>query len=197
MKQFDNDEACRSFLFDMRWSGSFFCPRCDSNRYSYIKTRQLYECLDCRAQISVTAGTVMHGTKLPLSYWIFTFCWVASEEPCTASRLAATLKLNYRSASRMLRAVRLAMKSCNGFHPLSHIKQPKESLQTEPEPIVECATKITLRKAQQFIRFVYRGVSSEYLQYYVDEYYFRRTRPTLFKQAVSNLLNAALRTLPG
>lgn len=97
----------------------------------------------------------------------------------------------------MLRAVRLAMKSWNGFHPLSHMKQRKESVRAEPEPIVERATIIMLRKAQRFIRFVYRGVSSDYLQYYVDEYYFRRTRPPLFKQAVSCLLNAGLRTLPG
>jgi hypothetical protein len=37
-----------------------------------LKSRpRLYECLDCGRQTSITAGTAMHRTKLPLTAWFW------------------------------------------------------------------------------------------------------------------------------
>ncbi|CAH0120062.1 MULTISPECIES: transposase [unclassified Paenibacillus] len=191
MRQFGDDEACRSYLSELRWPSGFCCPRCDSNRHCYIESRHVHECLDCHAQISVTSGTVMHGTKLPLSYWMFTFCWIASGELCTARKLAATLQLNYRSASRMLRAVRMAMQHSNGFHPLSEAAR-KKPVRPQTEPVIEKAREISRRRALRFIRSVYRKVSPAYLQSYVDEYYFRFARNFYNKLALPVLVRAGL-----
>jgi hypothetical protein len=72
-------------------------------------------------QISVTAGTVMHGTKLPLQFWFLAIYIVASGENCSANQLAETLHLNYRTALRMLCLLRHAMRNDNGNHPLSDL----------------------------------------------------------------------------
>jgi len=32
-------------------------------------TRHLFQCSECRRQTSVTAGTIMQDTKLPLTVW--------------------------------------------------------------------------------------------------------------------------------
>jgi hypothetical protein len=35
------------------------------------KPARLYECTDCRRQTSITAGTVLHRSKLPLQVWFW------------------------------------------------------------------------------------------------------------------------------
>lgn len=191
MRQFENEDACRTYLFQLRWSEGFRCPACDSDRYCELKGRRFYQCLDCRLQVSVTSGTVMHRTKLPLSYWLFTFCWIASGEPFSAQKLAATLQINYRSASRLLRLARIVMRQYNGIHPLSRMNEKGT------EPLVEQAKTIMLGNAMQFIRSVYRRVAPRYLQSYVDEYYFRRNRSSCFRQLLMKLLKDGFRvTMP-
>jgi transposase-like protein len=108
-------------MFRSRWPHGFCCPRCGHEEYYWIQTRELYECRECRMQISVTAGTVMHGTKLPLQFWFLAIYIVASGENCSANQLAETLHLNYRTALRMLSLLRHAMRNDNGNHPLSDL----------------------------------------------------------------------------
>jgi len=45
---------------------------CGKGRASALKSRpRLFECLDCGRQTSLTAGTAMHRSKLPLSTWFW------------------------------------------------------------------------------------------------------------------------------
>ena len=65
---FPDEAACAAFLFERRWPGGFACPPCGSGRAAALKSRaHTYECLDCGRQTSITAGTVMHRSKLPLT----------------------------------------------------------------------------------------------------------------------------------
>jgi len=54
----------------MRWPFGFECPRCGHKECGRIKTREtLFQCSLCQSQTSVTAGTIFHSTKLPLTKW--------------------------------------------------------------------------------------------------------------------------------
>lgn len=70
-EKFNNEEACEEFLFQMRWPNGYRCPRCGHNNYSYHSTRKLYQCKQCKYQISVTAGTIFHKTRTPLRKWFW------------------------------------------------------------------------------------------------------------------------------
>ncbi|MCH6580855.1 MAG: transposase, partial [Nitrospinae bacterium] len=50
----------------MRWPKGFRCPKCTGSNHSFLKTRQLYQCSNCRYQASITAQTIFHSTKLSL-----------------------------------------------------------------------------------------------------------------------------------
>ena len=65
-KAFPNEDSCLKYLFEIRWSKSFKCPKCNHKNYYYIKTRKKYECKKCRHQTSLTAGTIFHKTRTPL-----------------------------------------------------------------------------------------------------------------------------------
>jgi transposase-like protein len=66
---FQTEEDCEKFLMKNRWANGFNCPRCDHHSFYKLKTRKLLECKECRTQISITTGTVMHKSKLSLLLW--------------------------------------------------------------------------------------------------------------------------------
>jgi predicted RNA-binding Zn-ribbon protein involved in translation (DUF1610 family) len=69
---FPDEAGCAAFLFERRWPGGFVCPVCGKDRAAILKSRaHTYECLDCGRQTSLTAGTVMHRSKLPLTAWFW------------------------------------------------------------------------------------------------------------------------------
>ena len=69
-KAFADEASCATFLFKRRWPDGFVCPACGKRRATALKSRpRLFECLDCGRQTSLTAGTVMHRSRLPLTTW--------------------------------------------------------------------------------------------------------------------------------
>ena len=68
-QRYPDEAACRKAWFAWRWPEGFKCPRCTGTKYSEIQGRQLLQCRRCRHQTSLIAGTVLHGTKLPMRVW--------------------------------------------------------------------------------------------------------------------------------
>ena len=66
---YGTEEQCRAALAAWRWPQGFVCPRCGGRRCCEIKARKLYQCGSCRHQVSLTAGTIFHSTKLELTVW--------------------------------------------------------------------------------------------------------------------------------
>jgi hypothetical protein len=62
--RFANESACA----ECRWPEGFVCPGCVEGRAWLLKTKAFtYECAGCGRQTSVTAGTIMHTSKLWLT----------------------------------------------------------------------------------------------------------------------------------
>ncbi len=66
---YGTEQQCREALFRWRWPEGFSCPRCGATRHCEIAGRKLYQCAACRHQVSLTAGTLFHATKLALTLW--------------------------------------------------------------------------------------------------------------------------------
>ena len=72
-QRFPDEDACAAYLTALRWPAGFVCPACGGSRGRALATKaHTHECADCRKQTSVTAGTVMHGSKLALTAWFWT-----------------------------------------------------------------------------------------------------------------------------
>ena len=63
-RRFATDQACRQYLFALRWPEGFVCPRCQSTGNVWPTARGLWLCGSCRHQASVTAGTIFQDGKL-------------------------------------------------------------------------------------------------------------------------------------
>jgi len=75
LEQFKDEEACRKYLFDIRWPNGFLCPKCcDGNAKYWLTAQNVIHCSVCGHQASLTAGTLFHGTRkaftIMVSYYV-------------------------------------------------------------------------------------------------------------------------------
>ena len=121
MKQYSTEKQCREYLANLRWTSGYVCPRC-SCRHAYQLANGRYQCAKCRYQVSVTAGTVLHKTHMPLTQWFMAFYFVCQDKRgISAVQLAAMLGTTYKTAWFMLRRLRTAMGQRDETHQLSGI----------------------------------------------------------------------------
>jgi len=68
-QRFPDEASCRDYLLQVRWGGQPTCPRCGCEKTWVVHTGKHFECASCGHQTSITAGTLMNGTRKPLSVW--------------------------------------------------------------------------------------------------------------------------------
>jgi len=109
-QRFATEDACRAYLAQLRWPEGVACPRC-KGRTGWVTRRGLWLCAGCRHQLSVTAGTIFHDTRLPLTLWFRAIWWVTSQKTgASALGLQRVLGLgSYETAWTWLHKLRRAM----------------------------------------------------------------------------------------
>jgi transposase-like protein len=75
---YGTEEQCRAVVEKLRWPSGFVCPACGGCEGTQLSTRPKLQCRVCRHQASLTAGTIFHATKLPLSLWFLAIWLVAT-----------------------------------------------------------------------------------------------------------------------
>ena len=108
---FPDEKSCLKFLIQSRWSDGFKCPRCGHGQFYWIDTRKLLQCKECSYQTSVTAGTVMHRSRMPLRVWFHAAYLVTTQTPgMSALQFQRQVGLqNYETAFAMLHKLRAGM----------------------------------------------------------------------------------------
>ena len=107
---YGDDTKCRDLLEHLRWPNGVDCLRCRSLSVSEIDIRAQYDCNDCRYRFSVTAGTIMHDSHLPLRKWfIAIYLMCESEKGISALQLKRTLGVAYKTAWYLAHRIRKAM----------------------------------------------------------------------------------------
>ena len=109
--EFPDEAACAAFLLGRRWPDGFVCPVCGKGRAAALKSRAYtYECSGCGRQTSITAGTAMHRTKLPLTTWFWAAHLMATHSNgMSARQLEDQLGLTYRTAWLLTQKLRRSM----------------------------------------------------------------------------------------
>jgi hypothetical protein len=111
-RRFPDERACAAYLARVRWPDGFRCPSCGHAKGWELLTKAFtWECADCARQTSVTAGTVMHASKLPLTVWFWAAYLMATHSNGIAAlQLQVQLGLgSYKSAWLLAAKLRRAM----------------------------------------------------------------------------------------
>src|SRR3954464_10179248 len=104
-----DDAACARWLLEKRWPSGFRCPACGHDKgWELARERLTLQCAACERQVSVTAGTVLHGSHLGLRTW-FLAAWLMATHKNGISARQLWLQLglgSYKSAWLLVRKLR-------------------------------------------------------------------------------------------
>jgi transposase-like protein len=118
---FQSHDEARKWLEAQRWPNGPVCSHCGTIGRAYaIKKAGWYRCAEkgCRKDFSVTTGTVMERSHIPLNKWMIAFYLMnASKKGVSAHQLHRSLGLDYKSAWFMGHRIREAMRD-GGLTPM-------------------------------------------------------------------------------
>ena len=107
---FQCDDKCRAYLERLRWPNGIACTRCGNMDVTCIKGRGQFDCQGCGYHFSVTSGTIMHDSHLPLRKWFAAiYLMVESRKGMSANQLKRTLGMAYKTAWYLCHRIREAM----------------------------------------------------------------------------------------
>lgn len=109
--QFASEDACAEYLTACRWPDGFRCPKCGQTSAYGLAGRRRWQCASCRYQVSVTAGTILHNSKTPLTTWFWAaYLMTTDKRGLSALLLQQQLGLSrYETAWMLLHKLRRAM----------------------------------------------------------------------------------------
>ena len=117
-KRFHDEQAAYDWVESQLWPDGPTCPKCFATHARVTKLQGkstrigVYKCKDCRKPFSVTVGTVMERSHIPLSKWVLAAQFMASSKKgISAHQLHRTLEIGYKAAWFLAHRIREAMRS--------------------------------------------------------------------------------------
>lgn len=80
-RMFPDEQACIDYLFHIRWSNGFTCPKCGETRYYWMQDDPAVVQCPNHHRTSMTAGTAMHKSKQSLTLWFHAAYLVSTLTP--------------------------------------------------------------------------------------------------------------------
>ena len=113
IKHFNADTA-HDFFVSLRWPDGVRCPRCDSARVSFISTRKVWTCMDCKVkkQFSVKVGSIFEGSPIALDKW-FAAMWMLTnaKNGVSSYEIHRSIGVTQKTAWFMMHRIRVAMQT--------------------------------------------------------------------------------------
>jgi transposase-like protein len=115
--RFTDANKAREYLEAQRWPNGPVCPHCgnaDQTKLGALKGKAhragLYQCNECREQFTVTVGSVMERSKIPLNKWLMAMHLLgSSKKGMSAHQIHRMLGITYQSAWFLCHRIREAM----------------------------------------------------------------------------------------
>ena len=112
IEKFGSEEKCRDYLEQLRWTTGPVCPQCSCDKVSKVANRHTYDCLACHYQFSVTVGTILQDSHLPLWKWFLTaYMMIESKKGVSANQMKREIGVSYKTAWYLCHRIRAAMAS--------------------------------------------------------------------------------------
>jgi len=113
IEYFADPERCFQYAVKLRWpDGKVSCPRCGSYQHSFISTRRLWFCKNCKRQFTMKVGTIFEDSPLGMDKWMAAF-WllVNCKNGISSYEVSRDLGVTQRTGWFMLHRIRLALQS--------------------------------------------------------------------------------------
>jgi transposase-like protein len=105
--KFPGDAEALAYFEMLRWGAKNKCAYCQSEKISARQIDNRYHCSSCRKTFSVTAGTFLHGSKIPLKSWLYAFAAVSSSTGrFSIKQLQRDIRVSYTTAWQMYQDIK-------------------------------------------------------------------------------------------
>lgn len=112
IQHFADPDASLDFVVGLRWPDGIACPHCEAKEPSYLKTRRIWKCRECRKQFSVKVGTIFEDSPIGLDKWLPALWMLANcKNGISSYELARGLGVTQKTSWFMLHRIRLAMQT--------------------------------------------------------------------------------------
>lgn len=104
-----DEVTCRNYLIKERWNGVISCPYCACERVTVIDNGRRFKCnhKDCKNTFSVTVGTIMEASKIPLTKWLTAiYITTGHKRGISSYQLGRDLGISQKSSWFMLHRIR-------------------------------------------------------------------------------------------
>ena len=121
MASFGTEPQCQEALRLARWPDGFRCSRCSAPGHYVVGqgARRLFQCTGCRHQTSLTSGSLMDNTKLPLTIWFLAIHLISQAKTGISSlALMRHLGVSYPTAWLLHQKINRAMAERDAAHRL-------------------------------------------------------------------------------
>jgi transposase-like protein len=155
---FQSHELARQWLEARRWPDGPICPHCGVIGHSYAtKKAGLYRCAEpaCRKDFSITTGTVMESSHIPLHKWMMAFYLMSSSKKgMSAHQVHRALGVSYKAAWFMCHRIREAMRGENPFGsgPLGGADKIVEADETYYGPVEKAKVRTKTTSGRPYTR---------------------------------------------
>lgn len=107
IKEFDSEEKCISYLVARRWPKGPVCDKCGTVGHAFKLTDpRKWRCNACGADFSITAGTSLERTHLPLTIWFAAIGLIAGSSRRISVRVVSQrLGISYKTAWLLKRRI--------------------------------------------------------------------------------------------
>src|SRR5438105_2520628 len=106
---FSDPDNALNFMISLQWpDGVITCPRCESDRNTFISTRRTWQCKACKKMFTVKLGTIMEDSPIGLDKWLSAIWMIVSAKNGISSyEIHRGLGITQKSAWFLMHRIRL------------------------------------------------------------------------------------------
>src|SRR5271154_5810951 len=108
---FADPDRAFEYAKKFRWpDGKVVCPRCGKAKHSFIKTRRIWFCYECKKQFTLKVNTIFEDSPLGLDKWMTGFWMLVNcKNGVSSMEIHRALGITQKSAWFMLQRLRTAL----------------------------------------------------------------------------------------
>ena len=111
-KQFPDEQTCKAHFKSEREKRGIVCKNCNSRDHFWLANQEKWQCRMCKSRTNLTAGTLMHRSKMSLHDWYKCMHYITTTKTVTFSALQMMRNLglkHHSSVWAMMHKIRVSM----------------------------------------------------------------------------------------
>src|SRR6478735_1702198 len=130
---FPDETACFRYLYELKWDESFTCYKCGSHEAAADEKAFTKKCASCGYSESVTAHTLFHALKFPITKaFLITYLVIHKEDKMTLDELSDLLDLRRNTCWKFKQKVGEAIELYKKAHKISTVKSWENVILVSP-----------------------------------------------------------------